>query len=368
MRILHLLDTLDAGGAERVAVNIVNLLPRSNCKPFLVTTRRDGPLAEAVAPDVTRLCLGRTHRFDISALRRFQDLLGSHNIDVVHAHGPSLFFARTATLFHHSPALIWHAHFGKRASEDHFAPHYRIALGQVSAVVTVNQQLAGWVCHRLKVPPHKVICLPNPVSLRYSYGESPKLPGLPGSRVVCVANLRPEKDHATVLQAMTRIVSLCPSAHLILIGSAACEAIERQIRAFVIEHRLSSHVTWLGPRDDVDAILPACDIGVLSSTSEGSPMALVEYGLAGLPTVVTRVGRCPEIVDEGSAGLLVPPGDPDAFAAALLRLLTEPELRATLGSRLRRRAETLYRDAAIQQFHSLYQSLLPERVRCAFGV
>jgi len=67
---MHLVDTLEIGGAERVAVNLVNRLPRDQFDLTLCSTRREGPLAEQVAGDVGRLRLQRSHRFDRAAVRR----------------------------------------------------------------------------------------------------------------------------------------------------------------------------------------------------------------------------------------------------------------------------------------------------------
>ena len=74
-----------------------------------------------------------------------------------------------------------------------------------------------------------------------------------------------------------------------------------RVQERIQQHGLESHVFLLGSRSDVPSILSGCDIGVLSSASEGMPLALLEYGVAGLPTVATRVGQVPEILDEGRA-------------------------------------------------------------------
>src|SRR5438876_11120160 len=83
----------------------------------------------------------------------------------------------------------------------------------------------------------------------------------------------------------------------------------------------------------------ACDVGVLSSRSEGMPLALLEYGMNGLPSVATRVGQCAEMLDDGRAGLLVPPAAPEPLAKAILALLQSPEQRAELGGRFRQRTQ-----------------------------
>jgi glycosyltransferase involved in cell wall biosynthesis len=196
------------------------------------------------------------------------------------------------------------------------------------------------------------VCEPGPAA------PPADLPDAMGSRIVCVANLRPEKDHLTLLGAMAQVIREMPTAQLLLVGAGTPD--RRQL--LLAERRrlgLEQHVAWLGPRDDIPAILGACDIGVLSSASEGLPLALIEYGMAGLPAVATSVGQCAEVLDEGRAGLLVPPGRPAALAGALLQLLRSPERRVAFGDRLRKRVRANYSaEAVVGQVCAMYDAIL----------
>jgi glycosyltransferase involved in cell wall biosynthesis len=141
---------------------------------------------------------------------------------------------------------------------------------------------------------------------------------------------------------MAPVVRAVPDAHLLLIGSASDAAHTRRLNAEIARLSIGSHVTILGYRDDVPGVLRACDVGVLSSESEGLPLALIEYGMAGLAAVATRVGQCAEVLDNGRAGRLVPPGAPEALAAALIELLTLPIVRQRLRQRLRQHVQDRY--------------------------
>jgi glycosyltransferase involved in cell wall biosynthesis len=115
----------------------------------------------------------------------------------------------------------------------------------------------------------------------------------------------------------------------------------------------------LGARDDVAEQLARADVFVLSSRSEGLPMAILEAMAAGLPVVATDVGGIPELVADGETGLLVPPGDADALAAALQRLVADAELRRRLGDAARARVEERFSLAATRRAHvELYDRLL----------
>ena len=127
------MDTLDAGGAEQVAVNLVNLLPRDLYRTYLCTTRRDGVLADRVAPHVGRLRLARRHAFDLAALKALRRFVTRHQIQILHAHGTSIFFAAAAALVPPRPAVVWHDHFGRHEEEERPDWLYRLAALRVSA-------------------------------------------------------------------------------------------------------------------------------------------------------------------------------------------------------------------------------------------
>jgi len=357
--VLHLVDTLAAGGAESVAVNLVNGLPRARYRLYLGTTRAEGPLAARVAADVERLRLARRGRFDPVALRRLIRQMRVADIRIIHAHGTAVFLAALAAAAPPHPILIWHDHFGRYLIESRPLWIYWLLARRLHGVVAVNESLAGWAQQRLRVRGDRVWYIPNFAALPPPGAAVPHLPGVAGQRIVCVANLRRQKDHPTLVQAMARVVVTQPAAHLLLVGAAGDAAYHAALVAQIAAAGLEAHISLLGGRDDVAALLRAATVGVLSSRSEGLPLALLEYGVAGLPVVATAVGQCPEVLEDGAAGLLVPAGQPAALAAALLRLLTDPAGRAALGARLQARVQARYSPAAVlDQVAHVYETVL----------
>lgn len=340
--VLQMVDTLEAGGAERVAVNLANLLPRDRFRSYLCTTRREGVLAELVAPDVGRLALARKRRLDFAALGRLRRFVREEQVDIIHAHGASLFFAALASFLPACPSIVWHDHFGRYAVEERPVWLYKKLASRARGVIAVNEPLAQWSIRKLGRPASRVWYVPNFVA-DPPPGEAPAdLPGQPDKRIVCVANLRPQKDHLTLVAAMSNVTERVPDAHLLLVGSGGDSEYRSQIEAAIAERSLQAHVTLLGQRLDVAAIMRACAVGVLSSRSEGLPLALIEYGMSGLAALATRVGQCGEVLDDGRAGMLVPPGEPPALADALVALLVSPERRAHFAEQLHARVEQAY--------------------------
>jgi glycosyltransferase involved in cell wall biosynthesis len=356
--VMHVTDTLDAGGTERVAVNLCNLLPRERFRAYLCTTRRDGSLAESVAGDVGRLRLGRKWRFDAAALRRLASFIKEHDIEILHAHGSALFVSGLAAMLPPRPLLVWHDHFGLPL-ETRSALFDRPLAQRARGVIAVSQPLADWSRQKLKIPEERVRYIPNFVCEPRDDDYSPELPGEPGKRIVCVANLRPQKDHLTLIRAMAQVARRKPAAHLLLVGASPDGSYRVRLEEEIARLGLARHVTLLGERRDVDAILRECDIGVLSSIAEGLPLALVEYAMAGLATVATRVGQCAEVLDEGRAGVLVPARAPEQLSEAILSLLDSPVQRVALGEMFRRRARRLYSaDSIVGQVCEVYERVL----------
>jgi glycosyltransferase involved in cell wall biosynthesis len=357
---MHLVDTLAVGGAELLAVNLVNHLPRDRYRPYLCTTRQTGPLLSRLHADVKCLHLGRRNRFDLLALQRLIRFVREQDIQLLHAHGSALFVAKVVTMCVPAAKLIWHAHYGRFAAENRHALIFRAACGKAT-VITVNKQLAHWARHRLCIPSDRVHYMRNFVIECPEVSPAEDLPGQPGSRVVCVANIRPEKDQLTLIRAFAITVQKFPEAHLILVGNFTDRGYHLLLQEHIARLRLTDRISFLGLRGDIYCVLKACDVGVLSSVIEGLPMALLEYGTAGLPAIATRVGQCPEVLDDGRAGILVDPQSPKELSRALEGMLELPEMRDALGVTFRNHVAYNYgSEGVLNELSGIYDTLLPK--------
>jgi glycosyltransferase involved in cell wall biosynthesis len=154
--------------------------------------------------------------------------------------------------------------------------------------------------------------------------------GGPGLGLLCVASLTSRKGHLVLLEALARLAAL--DWRLVCVGSPerdpACAA---AIGVALERLDLRPRVELAGERGEAEIGLyyDRADLFVLASYHEGYGMVLAEALARGLPVIATQAGAIPDTVPDG-AGLLVPPGDPEALAAALRRVMTEPQLRAAL--------------------------------------
>ena len=365
--VLHLVDTLDLGGTERVAVNLANHTPRGRYRAYLCSARRAGPLASTLREGVPHFNLKRRFRFDLAAVTRLRRFIRQENIQLLHVHASSLFLGRLVSLLSDPGRVhvIWHDHYGRCEWNDRPTQLYRLAVMGAAGVIAVNHRLVDWARQELRVPAQRVWYVPNfvlPVEAKAKPLQ--ELPGSEGSRIVCVANLRPQKDHLTLIRAMAVVCRKHPEAHLLLIGAAIDEPYARSLHQTVIDRHLEKNITFLGQLREAATVLPACDVGVLSSASEGLPLSLLEYGWAGIPAIATSVGQCPEVLDHGRAGILVEPASPEPLAAAIQFLLDSVEQRRESGRRLRQFVRKTFDPGAVmEQICRIYALVLSEGVR-----
>jgi glycosyltransferase involved in cell wall biosynthesis len=168
----------------------------------------------------------------------------------------------------------------------------------------------------------------------------------------CIGALTPQKGHRLLLRALARLAPEFPNLHAAIVGGGDLMGdLLAEARGLGIGDR--AHLT--GFRDDVPRVIPDFDLAVLPSVGgEGSPAAIKEAMACGIPIVASRTGGVPEILQDGIQGLLVPPGDEAALAAALRRLLQDPDLRSRLGAAGRERVREFSMERMIEKTEAVY--------------
>jgi glycosyltransferase involved in cell wall biosynthesis len=322
VKVLHVHRIGGIGGSER---HLLTLLPalaeRGVDVRFLGLddpSRAPDPFYEALAVPYERLAAPR----DVDpalALRvrravRSADLVHTH---LVHADVYGALGARRLVSTKHNDDPF-------RAGAFRFVE--RALAHRASRVIAITQALARFQIERVGLPADKVEVIHYGLDdLPQAWGANPPDPVPPGARVLlCVCRLEPQKGVDVAIQALADI----PDAHLVVLGEGPQRA--------ELERLANDRVHLLGRVPDVAAWLRRADVLVHPARWEGFGLALLEAMLASLPVVATRVSSIPEIVVDGETGLLVPPDDASALAAAVNRVLADP---AVYGERGRARAQ-----------------------------
>lgn len=354
-RILQFIDTLSIGGAERMAVNISNALIQEPYQVYLCSSREAGPLKEFLHEQIPFLCLHKRSSYDLTAFLRLLRFVRLNKINIIHAHSNSVFWAVGIKVISPKIKIIWHDHSG---DEQKLNNGRKKAVQRIShfidGIISVNEKLEAWARLNTKVHNENILYIGNFPLLSLSKKIEKCDENL---RIVSIANFRAQKDHFTLVEAIAMVRQKMPELEfkLILAGGYANDEYYRKLIALIAERNLRDVIEIRGAVTNTADLLYQADIGVLSSVSEGLPVSLLEYGLAGLPVVVTNVGQCVEVVDFGKAGMLVSSGDPKAFAEALTQLVLNPDLRQELGGNLKVRVEQFY---GKKGFMEKYESLL----------
>lgn len=176
--------------------------------------------------------------------------------------------------------------------------------------------------------------------------------------VITVANLRREKDYPNLMRAASSVLSEQPDTIFLAVGQGPLAAELELVRN---ELRLGERFRFLGYRQDVAALLGAADLFALGSLQEGLPVAIMEALNQALPIVATDVGGVSEAVTDDMNGYLVPAKDPQALARAMLRVLQDDDLRATLGAGSAMRTPDFDIRTAVDRQQSVYQELVQRR-------
>ncbi|WP_298343718.1 glycosyltransferase family 4 protein [uncultured Algibacter sp.] len=325
MRVLQLIDSLDTGGSERVAVNLANALSAKIEASFLCATRKEGLLKKSLFNEVGYLFLEKKKTIDLKAIRLLNRFIKENGINIIHAHSSSFFLAVIAKFFNKNLIVLWHDHYGN----SEFLSGRKSRMLQFCSkyffhVFSVNRALEVWAKQNLRAK--NISYLPNFASVD-SHDASTVLNGNAGKRIVCLANLRSQKDHITLLDAFNNVLKFHPEWTLHCVGKDFNDNYSSQVKSKIKTLNIDESVFIYGSKPDVFNILTQCEIGVLSSKSEGLPVALLEYGLSNLAVVATSVGEVSSVVDNNFNGLVVKALSYEELSEALIFYIENDSIR-----------------------------------------
>ncbi|MBD0833106.1 glycosyltransferase family 4 protein [Aestuariibaculum sediminum] len=346
MRVLQLIDSLQPGGAERVAVNIANALSLRIEGSYLCASRKEGGLKESLHDDVGYLFVDKRMTLDVWAVLRLYRFVKRENISIIHAHSSSFFIATLLKLLNHNLKIVWHDHYGhSEFLEERSIKVLKPCSRFFNLIFSVNKSLTHWAKENLKT--NQVEYLPNFVVKESTSHNIIALKGQVGKRIVCLANFRPQKNHVNLLKAFKLVVDNHPDWTLHLIGQDQYDAYSDEIKKFISRENLAEQVFIYGSLSQVESVLKQCEIGVLSSNSEGLPLSLLEYGLYELAVVTTNVGECAEVVKNDSCGFVVPSNDHESLFEAISNYIKDEALRRSFGLALKKRVDLLYSESTV---------------------
>jgi glycosyltransferase involved in cell wall biosynthesis len=310
--------------------------------------------------------LGRG-RFDPRILGDLVRVGRERRARILHVHGyAAADFGRLAAR-RLGAALVLHEHFADPRMPAYQGLADRVLSSLTDRAIAVSASTRDFLVRERHVPADRVRLIWNGAPLGDFAPVSPDVArtarrslGIAEDAMVAgtIGRLSEQKGHRYLVEALPALLASRPKAHLLIVGDGdRMEALKAQAAALGVGAR----ITFAGHREDVRALLGALDVFCISSTYEGTPLALFEAMAAGRAIVSTAVDGCREVLEDGVTGLLVPPRDPAALAAAIGRALDDAALRRSLGENARAASTGYDIRACVTQMEGLYDEVLAER-------
>jgi glycosyltransferase involved in cell wall biosynthesis len=344
LRILHVIETLDMGGAETVVANIVNNMS-PGFRTDICCLMHSGPVAERIRPEVDIIELGKSvHGNDYLIPHKLARILKAKQIDIVQSHdwGTLLESVAGSTLagvasvhMAHGPTIHYPANDSMgRIKKIIRRKAERLASMKVQCAIAVSEIVKKELISDAGFPAEKVVLIHNgidlsPVTLGDLAAKRRQLNLSTGDfLLVTVGRLAEIKNYPLVLKALARARKFAPTLNLIMVGDGPernkLEEISRNLG-------ISQFVHFLGERKDVHDWLAISQAFVLPSFYEGISIALLEAMASGLTVIATRVGGNPEVIMNGINGYLVESEDIDGLSNLFINLAMDVARRDEIG-------------------------------------
>lgn len=365
INLMHIAWGLEVGGKEHFLYQLTRGLDGARFQTTIIALRRRGPFFDRLRDEDFKVaCLDKGAGYDPRVVTRLARAIRKERPNIVVAHDSTALLAiSVARPFAGNTRLpvVVMLHGGGMGLPPFKQYVYDRLLRKARAVIGVAPHVCAAV--RMVLPPTvPVVYIPYGIDLRRF--ESPPDPagvvtglGLPATSrlVVMTARLVPQKNHALLIRVAARVVSRMSDCHFLLAGEGPCRPhLERMVR----ERNLGHNVHLLGMRLDADRLVRAADVCVLTSFSEGLPLAVQEYMAAGRPVVAAATPGVDELVRDGVNGYLVAATDEATFAGRIIALLQDPECAVRMGAAGRAFvAETFGLARMIERHAALYREV-----------
>lgn len=373
LRILHVITSLDVGGAQHHLLSLVTGLRRRGYEADLAFFKNPSLLPRFADTGARVYPLSARGIRAALLVPRLAAILSRGRYDVVHTH---LLKADAcgaiAGALARTPLRIASKHNDERILRNPVVSVMHSLVSRLNhRVVVLSDYVGEYVASRGGVdgaritrvyyglPTTSVAREEDGWRLRSEFGVPPDAP-----LAVTVGRLAEQKGLTYLLEAMRLVGQKLPGARLLVVGDSqdGRDRYKQDLLKLADTLGLRQSVRFTGVRDDVPAIMQAADLFVMASLWEGFGLVFLEAMAAARPVIATRVSAVPEVVDHNVSGLLVPPRDPRALAEAMLVLLSDPNLARRMGQAgLARLRSRFTEERMIDEIENLYLQLWKDR-------
>jgi glycosyltransferase involved in cell wall biosynthesis len=362
MNIVQVLRSLEFGGLERVALDLAVAQKEAGNHVVIYCVYKHEPalVREAEGTGLRVFQFNKLTGFSIHTLLSMAHQLRRDKASIVHTHNELVHtYGTIAGRLAGVPCIVNTIHGTNRGKDLRLDRNYRALLPWTDAVVTVSDETAAQFAGERRRYHDRFHVIRNGISVDRFVAHSAR-PGArwPRVRLGTVARLADVKDQATLIRAFHTVQKINPRTELHILGDGP---LKRNLESLSKQLKLDRSITFHGASPNVAEFLSELDVFVLSSVSEGLPIAILEAMSAGLPIVSTRVGGICEVAVEHEIAEYCAPSDPEALARAIQSIL-EPErlrLMGQAGQAVAQRSLTIQKMS--EGYEALYRKLLSEK-------
>ena len=370
--ILFVIDGLEFGGGERVFLQLAAGL-KDRYQVFAAAMPEGSFENELKRLKIQFLPVDISRRISFKPICQIKDIIRSNKIDLVHSQGARAdFFARMASRIAGVPHILCTIAMPIEGFDigplrkkiyrfmDWLLERY------VERFIVVSDSLQKTLIRRRGISSQRVVRIYNGIELdQYrpdaEYGNLRKEWGVPEDfpLIAAIGRMVWQKGFEYLIEAIPAITKTFPKAKILVVGDGP---LRKSLEALSEELRVKDNVIFTGFRSDIKEMLAAIDILVIPSILEGFPMITLEAMAMAKPIIATRIDGIVEQISDGEEGILVPSGDPDALAKAIIKVLTDTKSGKTIGLAARKKVEQEFSvEKMVAETEKVYLSLLKDK-------
>jgi sugar transferase (PEP-CTERM/EpsH1 system associated) len=361
IKVMHLIHSLGAGGAENGIINLANNMDRNRFAVSICSFVKNGTREKHLKKDVPLFTVNKKQGNDLSLPLRLARLFKTQRPDIVHTHAWGTMFegflgaklARVPVLVHGE-----HGTIERRKKNRYFQ---RIIWGYFNAVLSISQSHKKQLAKTIGFPEQKITVLQNGV-------DADLFCPMPGTRIFgmkdkfiigTIGRLVPIKNQALLLNAFAEAKKNHDNLFLVIVGEGHLEnSLKEQAR----DLEIADDVLFTGRRFDIPQVLNSLDLFVLPSLNEGMSNTILEAMGCGLPVIATNVGGNPELISHDKTGLLTTSENASQLAERICLLAQDRQLRQHLAEQARNSIiKTWSLSRMVQCYQQFYENLPTSR-------
>ena len=363
MRILYVIDSMTKDGAESQLLKTLARLPSERYEVFVVLSRTEGERVSELAAlpcvrEITTLAGGDKRRHLLEKAFTIAGIVRAIKPDIVHSW---LWYSnflcglsRRCGFWRRIPFIAsqrgdYHARYGN------FRLWFteKVIYNTADVLLTTSEPIQRYLCQRY--PAKKIQSIPNLLELPTKVWTQRRKPETEERLIVSVGRFAPEKGHRYLIAALNLLNQRNIAWRCTFLGEGE---LEPELHALASEYGISEQIAFPGFCEDVFSVLLTADVFVLPSLHESSPNALIEAMGIGMPCIASNVGGIVDLIEDEVNGIRVPPKDPTSLAAALQRILTEPDFAKRLGKNARATIQQKFDTTeSMRRLENIYQQL-----------